>query len=69
MYRIEVGGQNLLADLKLANPAIVICTNGEIAIGDSKENRRIIKKGEAVYLADANFFSFSGSGTAFLATS
>ena len=69
LYRIEVGGQNLLADLKLANPAILICTNGEIAIGDSKENRQILSKGEAAYLADANFFSFSGSGTAFLATS
>ena len=68
MYRIEVGGQNLLADLKLANPAIVICTSGEIAIGDSKDNRQVLTKGQVAYLADANFFSFSGSGTAFLGT-
>jgi mannose-6-phosphate isomerase len=68
MYRIEVGGQNLLADLRLANPAIVICTSGEIAIGDSKENRQVLTKGQVAYLADANFFSFSGSGTAFLGT-
>ena len=69
LYRIEVGGQNLLADLKLANAAIVICVSGEIAIGDSKENRQVLAKGEAAYLDDANFFSFSGNGTAFLATS
>ena len=68
LYRIEVGGHNLLADLKLANPAIVICTSGEIAVGDSKDNRRVITKGQVAYLADANFFSFSGIGTAFLAT-
>jgi mannose-6-phosphate isomerase len=68
MYRIEVGGSNLLADLRLANPAIVICTSGEIAIGDSKENRQVLTKGQVAYLADANFFSFSGSGTAFLGT-
>lgn len=68
LYRIEVGGQNLLADLKLSNPAIVICTSGEIAIGDSKENRQVLVKGQVAYLAEANFFTFSGTGTAFLGT-
>lgn len=68
MYRVEVSGSNLLADIKLANPAIAICTSGEVAIGDSKENRLVLSRGQVAYLADANFFSFSGSGTVFLAT-
>jgi mannose-6-phosphate isomerase len=69
LYRIEVGGSNLLADLELPEAAIVICTSGEVAIGDSKEERQVLRKGEAAYLSDARFFSFSGAGTLFLATS
>lgn len=68
LYRVEVGGANLLADLKFANPAIFICTSGEVAIGDSTEHRQVLVKGEAAYLADAKFYNFSGSGTGFLAT-
>ena len=68
LYRIEVSGSTLLADLELPNPGIVLCTAGEIAVGDSKEERQVLRKGEAAYLADARFYSFSGSGTAFLAT-
>ena len=68
VYRIDVSGTNLLADLQLPNPAIVLCTGGEVAIGDSTEQREVLRKGEAAYLADANYYSFSGSGTAFLAT-
>ncbi|MEY4744053.1 MAG: hypothetical protein RIR34_1392 [Actinomycetota bacterium] len=68
VYRVEVGAANILADLKLPNAAIVVCTAGEIAVGDSKEERQVLRKGEAAYLADANFYSFSGSGTGFLVT-
>ncbi|MEN9715662.1 MAG: hypothetical protein RJA35_1129 [Actinomycetota bacterium] len=69
LYRLEVGGANLLADIKLPNASIVLCTAGEVAVGDSLGQREVLRKGEAAYLADANFYSFSGSGTAFLATS
>lgn len=69
VYRIEVSGQNLLADLQLANDSIVICTSGEIAVGDSTDERVVLRKGEVAYLSNANFYSFSGAGTAFLATS
>jgi len=37
-------------------------------VGDSLGERQVLRKGEAAYLADAKFYSFSGSGTAFLAT-
>jgi len=69
LYRIEVGGQNLLADLTLTNDSIVLCTAGELAVGDSTGEREVLQKGEAAYLSGAKFYSFSGSGTAFLATS
>ena len=69
LYRVEVGGQNLLADLTLANDSIVICTAGELAVGDSTGEREVLHKGEAAYLSGAKFYSFSGAGTAFLATS
>lgn len=69
LYRVEVSGANLLADVELANEAIVLCTAGEVAIGDSKGERQVLRQGEAAYLADARLYSFSGSGTAFLATS
>jgi len=68
VYRVEVGATNILADLKLPNAAIFVCTAGEIAVGDSKEERQVLRKGEAAYLSDANFYSFSGSGTGFLVT-
>jgi mannose-6-phosphate isomerase len=69
LYRVEVSSQNLLADLKIAKPSIFLCTEGEIAVSDSTEQRLVLRKGEAAYLADAKFFSFSGSGAGFLATS
>ena len=69
LYRVEVSGTNLLADIQLPNAAIVVCTAGEIAVGDSLGEREVLRKGEAAYFSDARFYSFSGSGTAFLATS
>lgn len=69
LYRVEVSGTNLLADVAIANEAILLCTAGEVAVGDSKGEREVLRQGEAAYLADARLYSFSGSGTAFLATS
>lgn len=69
LYRLEVSGQNLLADLALGNEAILLCCSGEVAVSDSTGQREVLRKGEAAYLAEAKFYSFSGSGMAFLATS
>lgn len=69
LYRVEVSGANLLADVELAKEAIVLCTAGEVAVSDSKGEREVLHQGQAAYLADARLYSFSGSGTAFLATS
>lgn len=70
LYRAEPSGERLMADLNLPGEAIILCTAGEIAISTSQEERLVLRRSEAAYLsADAKFFSISGSGTAFLATS
>ena len=70
LYKAEPSGQRLMADLSLAGEAVILCTAGEIALSNSLEERILLRRGEAAYMsADAKFFSISGSGTAFLATS
>ena len=69
LYRINVSATNLLADIKLPSAAIVLCTSGQVAVSNSLGEREVLSKGQAAYLDHANFVSFSGSGTAYLATS
>jgi mannose-6-phosphate isomerase len=69
LYRAEPSGERLMADLNLPGEAIILCTAGEIAISTSREERLVLRRSEAAYLSsDAKFFTISGSGTAFLAT-
>jgi mannose-6-phosphate isomerase len=50
--------------------SIILCTAGEIALSNSLEERVILRRGEAAYMSsEAKFFTISGGGTAFLATS
>lgn len=70
LYKVEPSGERILADLNLPGEAIILCTAGEIAVSTSLDERLVLRRSEAAYLsADAKFFSISGSGTAFLATS
>lgn len=70
LYRLELSGENLLADIALPGESIVLCTAGEIAVGNSHDERLVLRRGEAAYAStDAKHFTFAGSGTAFLATS
>jgi mannose-6-phosphate isomerase class I len=66
VYRAQITGTNLLADLDLPAGAVVVCVNGEIAIGTSLEEREVLKKGEVVFVSQAKKFSLSGSGEAFI---
>ena len=69
LYKLEPSGERLMADLNLPGESIMLCTAGEIAISNSLEERVVLRRGEAAYMAaDAKFFSISGSGTGFLAT-
>ena len=69
-YRASVGSNNLLADLNLPGDAIVLCTQGSVAVSNSQEERAVINSGEAVFMAgDSRSFSFAGAGTVFMAVS
>ena len=66
VYRAEVSGKNLLADLKLPASAMVVCTAGEVAVSTSLEEREVLTKAEVVFVSGAKKLSLSGSGTAFV---
>ena len=67
-YRAQVGSNNMLVDLNLPGDAIVLCTQGAVAVSSSKDEREVINAGEAAFISgDARTFSLSGNGTAFIA--
>jgi mannose-6-phosphate isomerase len=66
VYRAEVSGKNLLADLELPASAMVVCTAGEVAVSTSLEEREVLTKAEVVFASGAKKLSLSGSGTAFV---
>ncbi len=69
LHRVDVSGRNLLADISLPGDSIVVCISGEIAVSNSLEERVVLRRGEAAYAtADAKFYSFSGSGTGYIAS-
>ena len=67
-YRAQVGSNNMLVDLNLPGDAIVLCTQGAVAVSSSKSEREVINAGEAAFISgDARTFSLAGNGTAFIA--
>jgi mannose-6-phosphate isomerase len=66
VYRAQITGANLLADIDLPAGAVIVCAGGEIAVGTSLEEREVLKKGDAVFVSEASKFSLSGSGDAFV---
>lgn len=69
-YRAQVGSNNMLVDLNLPGDAIVLCTQGAVAVSSSKGEREVINAGEAAFISgDARTFSLAGNGTAFIAVS
>ena len=66
IYKTEVSGKNLLADLDLPASAIVVCTAGEVAVSTSLDEREVLSKSEVVFASGAKKLSLSGSGTVFV---
>jgi mannose-6-phosphate isomerase len=66
VYRAEVSGKNLLADLDLPASAMVVCTAGEVAVSTSLEEREVLTKSQVVFASAAKKLSLSGSGTVFV---
>lgn len=69
LYRAELSGSVVMADLNLPGESIVLCTAGEVAISNSIDEREVLRRGEAAYIAaDSSRFTLVGSGTVFIAT-
>ena len=66
VYKAELSGSVVLADLDLAGNLIAICTAGEVAISTSLEEREVLRKSEAAFVSTAKKFSLAGSGEVFL---
>ena len=66
VYRAQITGTNMLADIDLPAAAVIVCVSGEIAVGTSLEEREVLKRGEVVFVSEAKKFSLSGSGEAFV---
>ena len=66
IYKAEVSGKNLLADLELPASSMLVCTAGEVAVSTSLEEREVLAKSEVVFASGAKRISLSGSGTVFL---
>lgn len=66
IYRAEVSGSNLFADLELPDSGIVLCIDGEVALSTSTGEREILKASEAAFISTCKTFSLSGSGTVFV---
>ena len=69
LYRVELTGSTILADLKITSDSVLLCTAGEIAVSNSLEERVVLRRGEAAVISsDAKFVSLAGSGSGFLAS-
>lgn len=67
LHQVEVSGQNLLVDFGLPGDSLLLCSDGELAVSNSLDERLVLRRGEAAYLsAHANFYSISGAGTGYL---
>lgn len=67
LHRVEVSGANLIVDVPLPGDSILVCIAGEITVSNSLGESITLRRGEAAYIsADANFFTFAGSGTGYL---
>ena len=66
VYRAQITGSNLLADIDLPAAAVIVCVSGEVAVGTSLDQREVLKKGEVIFVSEAKKFSLSGSGDAFV---
>ena len=66
IYRAEVSGKNLLADLDLPASAMVLCTAGEVAVSTSLDEREVLAKSDVIFATGAKKLSLAGSGTVFV---
>lgn len=69
LYRAELSAANLLADIDLPSGAMIVCVDGQVAVGTSLGEREVLRRSEVLYLSGAKKFSLSGSGVVFIVLS
>ncbi len=68
LYRATLSSANLLAEINLAKPSVLLCTAGLVSVTNSLGERLELARGEAAYMSeDARHFSLAGSGELFIA--
>jgi mannose-6-phosphate isomerase len=68
LYRATLSSANLLAEINLAKPSVLLCTAGVVSVTNSLGERLELARGEAAYMSeDARHFSLAGSGELFIA--
>jgi mannose-6-phosphate isomerase len=69
LYRIDLNGSTVLADLNLPGEGILLCTSGQLVVSNSLGETATLRRSEAAYLAnDARLFTLSSSGTGYFVT-
>ncbi len=68
LYRATLSSANLLAEINLAKPSVLLCTAGLGSVTNSLGERLELARGEAAYMSEhARHFSLAGSGELFIA--
>ena len=68
LYRATLSSGNLLAEISLAKPSILLCTSGVVSVTNSLGESLELSRGQAAYMSqDARHFSLAGSGVLFIA--
>jgi mannose-6-phosphate isomerase len=68
LYRATLSSGNLLAEISLAKPSILLCTAGLVSVTNSLGESLELSRGQAAYMSeDARHFSLAGSGDLFIA--
>lgn len=68
LYRATLSSANLLAEISLAKPSVLLCTSGLVSVTNSLGESVQLSRGEAAYMSeDARHFSLAGSGELFIA--
>ena len=69
LYRVDLDGSTVLADLNLPGDGILLCTAGQLVISNSLGEAMTLRRGEAAYISgDAKLFTLSSSGNGFFVT-
>ncbi len=69
LYKVQLDGGTVLADLNLPGEGILLCTTGQLVVSNSIGETSTLRRGEAAYISDdAKLFTLSSNGNGFFVT-